>query len=38
MNALLVIMLVIMIVSILMDRITAVAMKDTNLAIIRSFV
>ena len=38
MSVLLIIMLVIMIVSILMDHITAVAMKDTNLAIIRSFV
>ena len=34
MNVLLVIMLVIMIVSILMDHTTAVAIKDTNLAII----
>ena len=38
MSVLLLIMLVIMIVSILTDHITAVAMKDTNLVIIRSFV
>ena len=38
MNVILIVMLVIMIVSILMDHITAVAIKDTNLAIIRSFV